>query len=82
MYSDDGSPPEDSDINEVKRLTLGTAGKAGRPLDIYPWIRGRTEAAGFMNVQQQEYMVPIGAWPQLDLQVCWTCVQGAGEEGY
>lgn len=65
MYSDDGSLPEDSHINEITMLTHAAAGKAGRPLDIYSMMRGEIEAAGFMNVRQQDYKMPIGTWPQL-----------------
>lgn len=39
--------------------------KAGRPIDNYSTMRSGIEAAGFVNVHQQDYKCPIGAWPSL-----------------
>ena len=40
-----------------------TANSCQHPLDTMDTMRPRIEAAGFINVQQQDYKVPIGQWP-------------------
>ena len=37
---------------------------AGRPADTYDTMKGRIERAGFINIQQKDYMCPIGGWHQ------------------
>lgn len=40
-------------------------GKAwGRPLDIFETMKADITAAGFTNVQEQLYKIPIGPWPK------------------
>lgn len=64
MYSDDSSLPSDSVLIECATLTHRAAEKAGRPVDTYEKVLPRIEAAGFTNIQTQEYKMPMGAWPK------------------
>lgn len=59
---------------------------AGRPADTYETMRGRIERSGFINVQQKDYMCPIGGWhpdPTLrDAGVIGKEVFKSGAEGW
>ena len=39
-----------------------TNDNAGRPADTYTTMRSRIERAGFINVQQKDYICPLGGW--------------------
>ena len=36
--------------------------KAGRPFNTYDTMKDSIEAAGFVNVQEKVYKVPVGTW--------------------
>lgn len=40
------------------------AEKTGRPVDILPTMRKEIEEAGFVNVEEQNYKIPVGTWPK------------------
>lgn len=65
MYSDDGSLPVDSVLAEKTWRTpfLRMAAAAGRPLDTYDKMKEQIAEAGFVNVQSQDYKMPMGIWP-------------------
>lgn len=46
-------------------MILAAGERAERPLDVMEKMRSRMEAAGFMNVHQHDYKMPIGTWPKL-----------------
>lgn len=64
IYSDDSSLASGSILIECAILTHRPAEKAGRPVDTYEKVLPRIEAAGFTNIQTQEYKMPMGAWPK------------------
>ena len=43
-------------------MFLRAAEKAGRPVDTVDTLKGRIEAAGFVNIHEKVYEVPIGEW--------------------
>lgn len=43
-------------------MFLRCAGKAGRELDTTDHLQRRIEAAGFTNLQSQDYKMPLGNW--------------------
>ena len=43
---------------------LKAGARPGRPLDTTERMRSRSEAAGFTNIQKQDYKMPLGTWPK------------------
>lgn len=67
QYCDDDTLPSDSLLVPWREMFIKAASRAGRPLDTMTHMRSRIEAAGFVNVQQQDYKMPIGTWPKLQV---------------
>lgn len=78
MFCDDDTLPADSilhyrdmflecsraaDVCFRFRFSISITDIPQHPLDTMDTMRPRIEAAGFINVQQQDYKVPIGQWP-------------------
>lgn len=87
IFCDDGSLPKDSMIEtNFRQLFLDCGARANRPLDTIDTMRSGIEAAGFINVQQQDYKQPIGSWPKLSVykDAGWACKEQflRGVEGY
>lgn len=61
-YCDDGTFPPDCYLAKWGPMFLRAAEKAGRPLDTVDTFKGRIEAAGFVNIHEKVYKVPIGEW--------------------
>ena len=40
---------------------------ANRPFDVTDRMEDRIRAAGFTNVQTQDYNIPLVAWPKLQI---------------
>lgn len=40
------------------------AEKTGRSVDILPTMRKGIEDAGFVNVGEEDYKIPVGTWPK------------------
>jgi SAM-dependent methyltransferase len=64
VMSDDGSLPPDSLLAGWGPTFLGCGERAGRSLATQTTMRSKIEAAGFTNVQDKLYKVPIGRWPR------------------
>ncbi|KAF3386801.1 Secondary metabolism regulator LAE1 [Penicillium rolfsii] len=86
VRSDDGSLPADSVLAGWGDNFIGCAERAGRSLTTQETMRASIEAAGFVDVHERLYKVPMGPWAKdkllkeiglLNLQH-WT----AGLEGY
>lgn len=67
IYCDDDTLPSDSILVPLREMFIKAAARSGRPLDTMLQMRSRIEAAGFVNVQQQDYKMPIGTWPKLQV---------------
>lgn len=63
--SPDGELPKDSIIREWCELGIAASAKIGLRLDIAGEVGGWMERVGFVNVQQKEFKVPFGAWPEV-----------------
>ena len=58
--------PEDSVLNWKDMFDkLGEA--SGRPFDVRTRMEQRMKDAGFINVKTQDYKVPVGTWPRLQV---------------
>lgn len=60
--SDDGTLPADSVLAKWHTMFFPLCEKAGKPIDTFHHLRPRIEAAGFANVHEKLYKVPIGDW--------------------
>lgn len=59
---DDGTFPSNSDLASWGPMFLKCAEKAGKPLDTVDTMRRRIQAAGFTDVQEKTYKMPLGPW--------------------
>lgn len=64
FYCDDGSLPEDSVLSTHGKRFEAAGIRCSRPFNASEKMRERLEAAGFTNLQEQDYKVPVGVWPK------------------
>ncbi|CAG7962766.1 unnamed protein product [Penicillium nalgiovense] len=64
VYSDDGSLKEDSTLATWGDNFIGCSDRAGRSLLTQETMRGAMEKAGFVDVQEKLYKIPLGPWPK------------------
>jgi len=62
IHSDDNTLPLDSGYREAGRLYFEMAEKMGAPLDAPRMWAEQMRAAGFINVQDVVYKLPMGPW--------------------
>ena len=60
--SDDGTLADDMLLKEWGPMFLRCAEQTGKKLDTEEKMKGRIEAAGFVNVHERMYKVPVGDW--------------------
>lgn len=60
--SDDGTLQADSQIAKWGAYFESFAEKAGKPMNVYDTMRAGIEEAGFVNVQEKLYKLPMGGW--------------------
>lgn len=86
MKCDDGTLPRDSILHVWGKTMAKCNDNAGRPADTVDTMRARIEKAGFINVQEKEYLCPIGGWhpdPTLrDAGIIGREVFNSGAEGW
>ncbi|RDW56365.1 hypothetical protein BP5796_13240 [Coleophoma crateriformis] len=63
----DDSLPEDSLLSGWAETFFGCGDRAGRPLDIQSTMKASMEKAGFVDVHEKVYQIPIGTWPKLNI---------------
>ena len=61
-YSEDGSLGEDSAVVSWVNTWVGASRDAGRDPHPGPQIAGWMRDAGFQNVKQEKFRLPIGPW--------------------
>lgn len=61
--SDDNSIAPDSIFDQWGKISLSLGDKFGKSLRTVDEAKAGMEAAGFVNVVEQRWKVPIGAWP-------------------
>ncbi|KAI9838376.1 MAG: hypothetical protein M1819_005644 [Sarea resinae] len=64
VFSEDGSIPADNKVVEFYRLLLEACDKINRTASPGRHIKKWVEDAGFQNVQERVYKVPLGPWPK------------------
>jgi len=64
LRSDDGTLPPDCHVMKLLGLMVEASAKIGRDLDVATRHRQRLIDAGFVNVVQREYKMPINTWPK------------------
>lgn len=64
MYSEDGSLTPDNSMVRMMNGLMEAGQKIGRTLNPAPQMKGWVEDAGFTNVNQQRFKLPIGSWPK------------------
>lgn len=65
VYAVDDSLPADSILAGYGKLMHDCAMASGNPVDIIDTMRERIENAGFINVHEVNYKIPVGEWPKL-----------------
>ena len=60
--SDDGTLADDALLKGWGPMFLRCAEQTGKKLDTEETMKGRIEAAGFVNVHERIYKVPVGDW--------------------
>lgn len=56
--------PEDSKLAHIGELFYASAKKAGNASDVTDFMKEEIETAGFVNVKEVLYKVPLGDWPK------------------
>lgn len=64
LVSDDGTFPEDSALMKWNRLWHEASVKVGAPLDSAKRYKQQLVDAGYQNVKQEEYKLPLNTWPK------------------
>lgn len=64
VYSDDGTLKEDGVLATWGDNFIGCSERAGRSLLTQETMRGAMEKAGFVDVQEKPYKIPLGPWPR------------------
>ncbi|KAH7362279.1 S-adenosyl-L-methionine-dependent methyltransferase [Plectosphaerella cucumerina] len=63
LYSDDGSLRPGNKMVAMMEGLMEACDRVGRTMDPAPSIRGWVEDAGFVDVRQDTYKLPVGSWP-------------------
>lgn len=66
-YSDDNTLPADSILATCTELFVNCCAKTGKHIDTEATFKSRIEAAGFTNIHERIYKVPIGDWAKTPL---------------
>lgn len=64
VYCDDGTMPSDWPFTEWIKFSDDAAMEAGRPLRIANKFKRWYEAAGFVDVQEKVFKIPVNGWPR------------------
>ncbi|KAK3347047.1 S-adenosyl-L-methionine-dependent methyltransferase [Lasiosphaeria hispida] len=64
LYSQDGTLKPDHSMVKMMDGLMEACEKIGRTMNPAPMMRGWAEDAGFTNVQEQRFRIPVGAWPR------------------
>ncbi|KAA8651014.1 hypothetical protein EYZ11_010974 [Aspergillus tanneri] len=64
MYSEDGSLDANGPIMTMMNGLMLACDMIGQTMDPAPKIKGWVEDAGFVNVTEQRFKLPVGSWPR------------------
>lgn len=56
--------PENSILHTWKPTILAANQNAGNAADVIDWMRQEIEDAGFVSIQEYNFKLPTGDWPQ------------------
>ncbi|KAL2424331.1 Methyltransferase pytC [Exophiala dermatitidis] len=62
--TDDNSLPEDSSYHKWQVELGNAATKFGRVMNVIPQIKGMLDDAGFQDIKEEVYKVPLSPWPK------------------
>lgn len=65
VFSDDNTIPHNWPMKRWAEWTIYAAQRGGRPLRIAPYIKRWMTEAGYVDVEEQVFKIPIGSWPAL-----------------
>jgi hypothetical protein len=60
--SDDGTVTDDHPLNEWSRITIEAVKKIGKTFENAQFTKENMIKAGFVDVIEQKYKAPVGAW--------------------
>ncbi|KAJ5461204.1 uncharacterized protein N7458_002756 [Penicillium daleae] len=63
-YSDDGTCPDDSPLNQYLSALITASAASGKPYNIQAFLKGWLIDAGFEDVTQLTYFLPYSPWPK------------------
>ncbi|KAK4074918.1 hypothetical protein Purlil1_12830 [Purpureocillium lilacinum] len=63
-YSEDGSLSSDSPVVQLMDGLRQAGRKRGRDMDPASSFKRWTESAGFVDVQERRFSLPVGGWPK------------------
>ncbi|RPA85607.1 S-adenosyl-L-methionine-dependent methyltransferase [Ascobolus immersus RN42] len=63
-YSEDGSVPKNSAIIQYNELLTEAGKRLGQRFDVVAEIKEYMKQAGFVDVREHRYKLPIGKWPK------------------
>ncbi|KAF3011295.1 hypothetical protein E8E15_002626 [Penicillium rubens] len=64
VYSDDGTLKKEHLLFEWGPMFVRLAERAGRSLQTHETMRNAIEKAGFVDVYEEKYKIPLGPWPK------------------
>jgi hypothetical protein len=64
VYSDDGTLKPEHVLHGWGNIFIGCSERAGRSLRTHEKMRKAIEKAGFVDVHEQNYKIPLGPWPK------------------
>lgn len=62
VYSDDGSLKPEHELHGWGGLFIRCSERAGRSLRTHETMRGAIEQAGFVDIHEKKYKIPLGPW--------------------
>ncbi len=76
LYCDDGTMAPDYPYSEWLRTIDDAAMRLGKPLRIANKFKKWMEAAGFVDVHEEIFKVPVNPWPRDPhlKDVGWVCI--------
>ncbi|KAE8146283.1 S-adenosyl-L-methionine-dependent methyltransferase [Aspergillus avenaceus] len=64
VYSDDGSLKQEHQLHGWGNMFVECSERAGRSLRTHETMRDAIQRAGFVDVHEEKYKIPIGPWPK------------------
>ncbi|KAJ8065033.1 hypothetical protein OCU04_005748 [Sclerotinia nivalis] len=86
VKSDDNTVPPNSPLYRFAELLNNAGERTGQSMDVCPTMSSKISQAGFINLQEKTYKMPLGEWsndPKLQELGKWNLLQfDVGLEGF